>query len=85
MVSDTSYFLEWARLRDENYAALMRHANALLPDGHPLKITRDDVTNVLAFANYLREYSSFGIAEMFQQDDYRTLAAKLAALLPPKD
>ena len=54
-------------------------ANRLLPDIHPLKITRADVRLLRAIAE---DYEFRGTSD---NEDLNRLAAKLAALLPPED
>lgn len=65
--------------------ALLNHA---LPDGHPLKITREDVVQLQAEAVRARFAESTGDnAGMSRIDcgDMERLADKLAALLPPEE
>lgn len=56
--------------------ALIALLNDALPDGHPNKLTDEDVA-------FLREVESAPYAGLWS-DSARTLAAKIAALLPPR-
>jgi hypothetical protein len=65
--------------------AAMATANACLPSGHPGKITREDVNDLLSFAE---SGVCDGMSNCSRDPDaaaaLRALAAKLAALLPPE-
>lgn len=58
-------------------AAMLALANHVLPDGHPLKITREDVSN-LDLASYLLD------GDGRDGEMVAAVAAKLAGLLPPE-
>lgn len=58
------------------FAAIIALANHALPDGHPLKITRQDAADMQEIAKH---------GDWFGVSDVARVAAKLAALLPPDD
>lgn len=62
-------------------AAIANHA---LPDGHPLKITREDVNELASIARD-HQYPYGPSGRIDEGDILAKLAAKLAALLPPED
>jgi hypothetical protein len=57
---------------------VMALANAALPDGSPYKITRDDVEEIGEAYEHYRDMQAPGYRA------FQRLAAKLAALLPPR-
>lgn len=64
--------------RPADLCQLIALCNAALPDGHPLKLTRDDV-------QLLRHASSgFIVHATAHEMALRALAAKIEALLPPE-
>jgi hypothetical protein len=65
--------------------ALMALANAALPDGHPNKITRDDVQRVYVAQQDAAEKYPHAAEAGWLAPGLLALAAKLAALLPPED
>ncbi len=64
-------------IQGEKIAKLVAIANHALPDGHPLKITREDVKE-MEIASYLLDGEGRDGAAI------AAIAAKLAALLPPE-
>ena len=71
----------WRRLQplcsdEDDLPAAMALVNHYLPDGHPLKITREDV-------EALHEAAGPDFGPRIDIGVLRNLAAKLAALLPP--
>jgi len=64
-------------VRSEEVKVVLALANHALFDGHPIKITRDDVRLLRAIAD---DYEFRGTSD---NEDLNKLAAKLAALLPP--
>lgn len=69
-------------VRGDLLAPIMTFANAALPDGHPLKITREDVAALhVVLSGYGSEFVEDGKGDVARCE---RLAAKLAALLPPE-
>lgn len=66
----------------DDLAAAVALANDALPDGHPLKITREDVAALhVVLSGYGSEFVEDGKGDVARCE---RLAAKLAALLPPE-
>jgi hypothetical protein len=65
-------------------AQVMALANAALPDGHPNKITREDVDALATAMNELR-YLAQMVPGSGERLTIGLLRRKLSALLPPED
>ena len=74
---NTNGMVEYVGLHGDKIPATIALANHALPDGHPLKITRDDIKALTDAAG-----PDFG--PRIDIGAFQALAAKLAALLPPE-
>lgn len=80
-VDRTAWAYEEAGVTDR--FQLMALCNHALPDDDPRKIVRADVQRCMAAADRAEEHSGYN--GDWRRSDWRDLAAKLAALLPPED
>ena len=80
----TNGSIEYVGLHGDKIPAVIALANHALPDGHPLKITREDVNELASIARD-HQYPYGPSGRIDEGDILAKLAAKLAALLPPED
>jgi hypothetical protein len=77
---------EWRHRRERALPAMIAILNHALPDGHPQKFTQEDVRALRKMADDEEWAESRGDAGRTGMDPYdaRSLAARIAALLPPE-